>query len=158
MDALFSWTYCRESATALDRSLGCFLSQRSSNRCQRCWLSVLSDYSDPYRLHKTGAVDLRTHCRLCSPTANGSICPSGVERGKDRCTWVRVKADAYLPETRTCFVVQRSCGTRVRNFCFPCQGFSLNVCAAIADANSLPKAEASSMFARDTTNWPGSAG
>ena len=60
--------------------------------------------------------------------------------------------------TSTCFVVQRSCGTRVRNFSFPCQGFSLNVCAAIADANSLPKAEASSMFAHETTNCPGSAG
>ena len=35
----------------------------------------------------------------------------------------------------------------MRNFSSPCQGFSLNVCAAIADANSLPKAEASSMFA-----------
>ena len=98
MGAQFSWTYCRESATALDRSLVCSLSLRSPNRCQRCWLSVLSDYSDPYRLHKTGAVDLRTHCRLCSPTANGSICPSGAERGKDRCTWVRVKAAVYLPE------------------------------------------------------------
>ena len=62
------------------------LSPRSPNRCQRCWLSVLSDYSDPYRLHKTGVVDLWTHCRLCSPTANGSICPSGAERGTDRCT------------------------------------------------------------------------
>ena len=159
MDARFSWTYCPESATAQDHSLVCSLPQRSPNRCQRCWLSVLSDYGDPYLLHRTGAVDLRTHCRLCSPTANGSICPSGEERGKGRCTWVRVKAAVYPPEQlSTSFVIQRSCGTRARNFSFPCQGFSLNVCAAIADANSLPKAEASSMFARDTTNWPGSAG
>ena len=35
---------------------------------------------------------------LCSPTANGSIFPSGVERGKDRCTWVREKAAVYPPE------------------------------------------------------------
>ena len=27
--------------------------------------------------------------------------------------------------TSTCFVLQISCGTRVRNFSFPCQGFSL---------------------------------
>ena len=98
VDARFSWTYCPESATAQDRSLVCSLPQRSRNRCQRCWLSVLSDYGDPYLLHRTGAVDLRTHCRLCSPTANGSICPIGEERGKGRCTWVRVKAAVYPPE------------------------------------------------------------
>ena len=98
VDARFSWTYCQESATALDRSLVCSLSQRSPNRCQRCWLYVLSDYGDPYLLHRTGAVDQRTHCRLCSPTANGSICPSGEERGKDWCTWVRVKAAVNPPE------------------------------------------------------------
>ena len=100
VDARFSWTYCPESATALDRSLVCSLSQRSLSRCQRCWLSVLSDCRDPYLLHRKGGVDqiLRTHCRLCSPTANGSICPSGEERGKGRRTWVRVKAAVYPPE------------------------------------------------------------
>ena len=58
-----------------------FLSDRRTDvsvvGCRPGWLSVLSDYGDPYLLHKTSAVDLRTHCRLCSPTANGSICPTG---------------------------------------------------------------------------------
>ena len=98
VDARFSWTYCPESATAQDRSLVCSLPQRPPNRCQRCWLSVLSDYGDPYLLRRMGAVDLRTHCRLCSPTANGSISPSGEERGNGRCTWVLVKAAVYPPE------------------------------------------------------------
>ena len=157
MDARFYWTYCPESATAQDRSLVCSLPQRSPNRCQRCWLSVLSDYDDSYLLHRMGAVDLQTHCRLFSNRKRKHL-PQPQRTRKGPVYLGSSEGCCLSTRTSTSFVIQRSCGTRERNFSFPCQGFSLNVCAAIADANSLPKAEASSMFTRETTNWPGSAG
>ena len=98
------WTHCSLGPTAESRQLlwivHWFVLSLCDRRTDVSVIGCLSCLTTVTRIvfHNPGAVDIRTHCRLCSPTANGKLLYSGVERGKGWCTWVRVKADAYLPE------------------------------------------------------------